>query len=195
MYGLKEFFEKMTDYYFHVYKRVTNEFCANCRNIDESVANVNYADDSYHGYDGTAFCDESKETGFCISPCWKACSKFTEKTSEDYKKDLVEHILYALANFPEGTEAKDSEEHVFNNVISHYDETLKILNIKEIYYKPELYSEFVNRYREYDKFDIKKTTLEYRQKFYNDMLTDATKAFSDTYLKEEREKNEQADSK
>ena len=117
----------MDDLYFIGYKDHP-DICARCKHIEWQGCLVSSPDEAYHGYDGTHFCDKSKESGrMCISPCWGACKNcFEAKDADDYKNEMADHILYALEEFekdPKSCEGKTKQE-VICNVLSNYMETL-----------------------------------------------------------------------
>lgn len=117
----------MDDLYFIGYKNHP-AICARCKHIDWQGCLVSSPDKAYHGYDGTYFCEKNEESGrFVISSCWGACKNcYEEKTAEDYRKEMADHVLYALEEFekePERCEGKTKQE-VICNVLSNYMETL-----------------------------------------------------------------------
>lgn len=120
----------MDDLYFHTLK-LDCKYCANCKHIDWQGCLVSNADESYHGYDGTYFCNNTKESERGeISALWPVCTNgFEEKTSDDYINEMTEHILFALDTFekePDRCSGKSRNE-VIRNVLINYRETIASL--------------------------------------------------------------------
>ena len=130
----------MDDLYFIGYKDHP-VICARCKHIEWQGCLVSSPDEAYHGYDGTYFCEKHEESGrFAISPCWGACKNcYEEKTPDDYRNEMADHVLYALEEFekePKRCEGKTKQE-VICNVLSNYMETLVryVVNSEKFEYK------------------------------------------------------------
>ena len=121
----------MDDLFFHTLSDKTPlnevECCANCKHIDWRSMLVSYSDETYHGYDGTYCCDKCKDSDrCCISPYWRACDVYEQKTPDDHIFEMCDQILYALEEFerrPESCKGKTKHE-VIRNVLSNYVETV-----------------------------------------------------------------------
>lgn len=117
----------MDDLYFHTLRLPETKCCANCKHIDWRACLVSYADDYYHGYDGTSWCDKCEEGGRdAISAYWRACDAYEEKTADDHIFEMCDHVLYALDQFAEDPKhCKGKTRHeVVRNVLIHYRETI-----------------------------------------------------------------------